>query len=236
MGVCWSWELGAGQDVHTVSRGGVLGRRQQSQRLRGECPLLRKSEGNQVCCSKLTSDWISGIQTSCIPRGCHRPHLMPRISLVCSVATKNSNQPLLFRLLLFYWSIFLPWVIYLCVILKMCIVIYSNAFFLLSTIFLFNQTLFTLTHHISVTATWITGSINIQTWPPCPLPNSHFSSYFTFMRIFLTLCPDVFFTVTLSSSKVIVLFFYYSLMWPRWNRLIVYGISLYVFFYIQNYR
>ena len=25
-------------------------------RLRGECPLLRKSEGNQVCCSKLTSE------------------------------------------------------------------------------------------------------------------------------------------------------------------------------------
>lgn len=81
-------EPGAG-DVHTVSRGGVLGRRQQSQRLRGECPLLCKSEENQVCCSKLTSDWISGVQTSCIPRGRHRPHLMPRISLVCTVATKK---------------------------------------------------------------------------------------------------------------------------------------------------
>ena len=171
-----------------------------------------------------------GFRPAAFPGVVTDPTLCQEYLVFVQSPPKNSNQPLLFRLLLFYWSIFLPWVIYLCVILKMCIVIYSNAFFLLSTIFLFNQTLFTLTHHISVTATWITGSINIQTWPPCPLPNSHFSSYFTFMRIFLTLCPDVFVTVTLSSSKVIVLFFYYSLMWPRWNRLIVYGISLYVFF------
>lgn len=225
-------ELGAGQDVHTVSRGGVLGRRQRSQRLRGECPLLHKSEGNQVCCFKLTSDWISGNQTSCIPRGRHRPHLMPRISLVCTIGTKKLPPTNLWYSTCYYFieAFSLPWVIYLCVILKMCVVIYSNAFSLLSTIFLFNQTLFTLTHHISVTATWMTGNINIQTQPPCPLPNSHFSSYFTFMRIFLSLCPDVFVTITLSSSKVIVLFFYYSLIWPRWNHLIsVYHLCMFSF-------
>lgn len=72
-------------------------------------------------------------------------------------------------------------------------------------LFSFSIRHFILTHHISVAAAWITGSISIHIWPPCPLSNSHFSSKFIFRRMFLSPFPSGFATITLSSSIVITL-------------------------------